>query len=113
MKLTKEKFNKLNQLDRIEYRQKKEAIQGFFSSGFLEMSLIVSTFFLVVYSYLKLYFPTIDIISKTSSVAIVSNLTILIIFCFIFDLIFSRIGSHQVSKLNKEYFTVEVKSKKK
>ena len=93
MKIDKEKFNKLKQLDRIEYRQKYSFIESGVSS-----SLIIS-FILICFSLLF-------IILNSLVIGI-----IFLIFAVLLNFKTKRIAKESEEKLEQEYFIAEVKKK--
>jgi len=91
MKIDKKKFNKLKQLDRIEFRQKFNFIDREISIGFILSIILLS--FSNLFSTLKDYFSSVFFFI----VGIALPLIIIII------------SKKEINKLESEYFTAEVK----
>jgi len=91
MKIDKEKFNKLKQLDRIEFRQKFNFIDRGIGVG-LVLGIILLSF--------SMLFSTLE--DKFSSV-------FFFIMGIAIPLIIINISKKEISKLESEYFTAEVK----
>ena len=114
MKIDQEKFNKLKQLDRIEYRQKVEIIKNWKSGSwgttflFLFAGIIAFTIILVPqgYSAFGIEFVA-DIIIATKM--FLSFLLPLIFFGYAADLVFHTIRKNNLKMLEEEYFSIEVK----
>jgi len=63
MKITQEKFDKLSQLDRIEYRQKEDRINSKYSTGFL---IYIINFILCLVAFIFLaYIGLLNISNET------------------------------------------------
>ncbi|KKM69076.1 hypothetical protein LCGC14_1454470 [marine sediment metagenome] len=113
MKITEEKFNKLKQMDRIEYRQKEDRINEKFDNilipGFINFSLYLIGFILLLsfasYNISKELFVSIfSIIYPVSKILFIFGLIVLFI-----DIISVFAKKKKVNELNEEYFSVEVK----
>ena len=111
MKLDKEKFNKLKQLDRIEFRQKLDRIEdtGFSLIGCLFcMIMVISIFFsaLIISQ---------EITGEVNMVLFDINVKVFGLFFFLmfieFPLVigFSLLRSKHKKELFEEYFLIEVK----
>ncbi len=105
MKLDKEKFDKLKQLDRIEFRQKYDGIEriSFWLGDLFWYIIILCSIFIVGY-----------LVSLNESMKIIAigflNLSVLLIFLTILSFIIEYfVKSHLKEKLFKEYFKIEVK----
>ncbi len=111
MKIDKEKFNKLKQLDRIEFRQKVREIRE------IDVSVMNILYFSLFALLILLVGGTLSIeINGTMHLALlnaISNFVNFFFFFFILEIllmiIFSHIRSTRFAKLEKEYFSVEVK----
>ena len=110
MKLPKEiekKFNQLNQLDRIEFRQKYDNIgRNFFISLSNTMGIIG------IYLGLKLIYLTVLGLNYLSDPLLLPTMGFCIYF-FIFHFIGNIINSRNKHKLYSEYWDFEIKEKKK
>ena len=113
MKIDKEKFNKLKQLDRIEYRQKLEEINlkcGKINlPGFINHSVYILGFILLLaissYSINKEMFVSfLNIILPLSKLLLIVGFII-----FIMDILGFFVKHKKINELNEEYFLVEVK----
>jgi len=112
MKIDKEQFNKLKQLDRIEFRQKRTEIDERFRVGF-------GTF--ISYMYLLLTYLVIYILCNIYS--IINQSSVRVQFClwiflilpigYVLDIYSMYRNSKETNKLCNEYFKVEVEVKKK
>ncbi len=114
MRIDKEKFNKLKQLDRIEFRQKSDRIKSWqsYSLGFsfLKMLMFVVFFIILILPQGYLAFG----VEFTQAILnafrnIFPILVYAIVFGFIIDLVFSLIRIKNLGELYKEYFKIEVK----
>lgn len=111
MKINKEVFNKLKQLDRIEFMQKyvfireinKNSITAFVTLGFLLLTSSVINFYI-------LYFITTGILLNfvILKITMLSWLTFLIIGISC-DLALEIIKIKKMTELEEEYFKIEVK----
>ncbi len=114
MRIDKKQFNKLKQLDRIEFRQKEDRIKSWqsYSLGFLFLKILV---FIVFFLFLILpqgYLAFGEEFVKDISNAFRSIYVVLVyavVFGFIIDLVFSLIRINNLRELYNEYFKVEVK----
>ncbi len=110
MEIDKEKFNKLKQLDRIEYRQKLNRIEkeegGMFD--FVLALMIISTIFLtgavIIQEFGRFSLTLYEAGTNTMYFAM---------FLFIIHIIFKMVQHYRQyklkEKLEKEYFKIEVK----
>jgi hypothetical protein len=111
MRITQKEFDKLKQLDRIEFRQKEEKIDKQFDLGFFS----ISTYML----YILLGLATLDIWTyfRTGYFAINLFIWILILKSFILisafficlGILFYIVEQIERRKLYSEYFKTEVK----
>jgi uncharacterized membrane protein len=112
MKITEEKFNKLKQLDRIEYRQKEYNINNDSDDGLLRLfhvSIILSGIFTA--SFLVIKNLTGDINYNLFNIA--SLFLKVSVICFIIHYILSFISilirHKKLKELQEQYFKIEVK----
>ena len=91
MKIDQEKFNQLRQLDRIEFRQKKQSIDTLTTA-------------LLIIEIICLSFSVVFVFSGLLSVAVVFAIMGVLSY-----LLFLGIDSYGTNKIEKEYFKVEVK----
>ncbi len=105
MKIDKEKFNKLKQLDRIEFRQKFDIIRriNFSIGGYAIYCLILFAIFFVGY----------EVTGKINLFSVASRMILLMFYILLIELIsligFSFIRKKKYRELQEEYFKVEVK----
>jgi len=107
MKLDKEKFNQLKQLDRIEFRQRYNSI----NEG--NVSLQIPVWALIIIASI---FGTVGLVSGRISFLSVSLLVLKLAFILILldvglSLFISVLKSKKTRELEEEYFSVEVKKK--
>lgn len=113
MELTKEKFNSLKQLDRIEYRQKQDRILEVFSDQtnltlYLSWSYILFLLSSCVFTSSLFGYKAAQIVCiKIINVSPIALLIIFIGLCFDIGRIILK--NKVLNKLNEEYFKVEVK----
>jgi len=105
MKIDKEKFNQLKQLDRIEFRQRYNKI----NEG--TISLQIPVWALIIIGSI---FGTVGLVSGRISFVSVSLLTLKLAFILILldvglGLFLSALQSKRTKELEEEYFSVEVK----
>ncbi len=114
MKIDKEKFDKLKQMDRIEYRQKVEEIKSFHETSwglpFLKGIIIIGFFLILLipqgYSVFGIEFVN-DITNLLKY-----SFALFLYFAmggFICDLTFNYLMKKKLSELEEEYFSIEVK----
>ena len=113
MKIDKEKFNKLKQLDRIEFRQKLNYINEYFGGfsvfGFINFSMIIMGFLLllVLSSYnisKELFVSALNLIQPTLQLLLFGIFIILLL-----DIVSFILKIKRLRELEEEYFSVEVK----
>ena len=113
MRIDKEKFNQLKQLDRIEYRHKlneiKEYFDGFGFFSFVNWSMIILGFVLLlaISSYSiseELFLSLLSIIFPLGKILI-----FLALFLLICEIIESFVKWKKIKELEEEYFSVEIK----
>ena len=113
MKIDKEKFNSLKQMDRIEYRQKlneiKESFDGMEIFSFVRFSMIMMGFILLLafssYNISKeLFVIFFNILYPLGKILLIGGLMILFI-----DILLIFVNNKKINELNEEYFSVEVK----
>ena len=104
MRINKEDFNKLKQLDRIEFRQKLENCYNYKSIKGVFHILIILTAIFTVGSYIDLrLFSAATIFLKASFLVFILHL---------FNALISNIvTNNRIRKLEEEYFKIEVKKK--
>lgn len=114
MKATQEEFDKLKQLDRIEYRQREEKIKNNFKLSvggiFLKCLMILTIVSLLLLPQLIMLFGR-DIALETLSIIFtgIGFFLVLTITGFLID-IYLTIKEHQLLKeLHEEYFKTEVR----
>ena len=121
MKIDKEKFNELSQLDRIEFRQKDDRIESAHNplSGKLLLlcSGLMGFYMLLIVGLTNLYkttenFELLKIIPIIGEV-LVSLIVILIILGIIYDFISYYFKKKYIQELDEEYFEIKVKKKRK
>ena len=106
MKIDKEKFNKLKQLDRIEFRQKYDKIENIRADlgNFFLFSMVIFCIFLTGYLIAQQHTVLLDLARLFGKLAIV------IFFIEIVGWVFcSIIRKKKFEELEQEYFQVEVK----
>ncbi len=114
MKIDKEKFNSLKQLDRIEYQQKVEIIKNFNSSSwgttFLFLFVLIIAFIMILipqgYSAFGIEF-VLDLVGASSF--FLGFISVLIILGYSIDFLFYLMRKKNLAELEEEYFSVEVK----
>ncbi len=113
MKIDKEKFNSLKQMDRIEYRQKlneiNEKLGNFGIFGFINFSMIVMGFILLLafssYNISKeLFVSFFNILHPLSRFLVIGMVVVLL-----FDILGVLLKYKKINELNGEYFSVEFK----
>jgi hypothetical protein len=113
VRIKKEDFNKLNQLDRIEYRQRIKGIYDNYSSSLgIYQYLILLTFFTVVdmWGYLKIGRW---IISYRLYNLLIVSILLCVLIDFIVMIAFYIIRKNKISELDKEYFLIKAKKGRK
>ncbi len=116
MRITKEEFNKLPQLDRIEYRQRREEIKKhLFKIGFynlLNPMCVIIGFFILLVVIMFDKFPIDLIISFLTIIPSLIKLTLYgSLFIIFIDFFFLLINKKELNKLDEEYFKKEIKIK--
>lgn len=118
MNIEKEEFNKLKQLDRIEFRQKQDRILKYYNSNYA----ITFGFCAVLFTLLGyiLLFSFGNYISSSSlnyylnAFALTSKIWIFGLFmAFIMDIVMFLKRKKELRNLEKEYFEINIKEKKK
>jgi uncharacterized BrkB/YihY/UPF0761 family membrane protein len=119
MRITKEKFNELKQLDRIEFRQKYNLItknRGSFTtllmylSGFLGIFTLIIINIILNINYHEGENAALEFAKSMSSAY--SIIPIVFIFIILLGFISWLIRNYNLIKLEQEYFTEEIKIKK-
>ena len=107
MKIDKEKFNKLKQLDRIEFRQKYENINS--SSVNLHIHVWGLMIMATIFGTVGLVSSRIALLNLSVMLYKIGFVVIIVSIGFnVIDWIFQSI---RTKKLEEEYFSVEVKKK--
>lgn len=117
MKITQEQFDKLKQLDRIEYRQKESRIREWYSDSLGWIGLKAT---LILYGFSFLLIPQgytlwgieslkdfIHLMDRVGGIFI--GITLL---GFVVDIIFSLIRMNNLKMLNDKYFNFKTEVKK-
>lgn len=117
MKIKKEDFDKLKQLDRIEFRQKRDYIERYFDNGnlgswdFFYNMLAISGFVMII----GLLFYNINPSSTYKLLGIFPMIIKLTIGFFILlkvgEIFLNYKQKKELEKLEEEYFKIEVKNK--
>lgn len=111
MKIDKEKFNELKQLDRIEFRQRYDAISSsslswYFIGGFT--ALLIFSIALVIFG-VGIQEPLVVEKGYSSLASIFILFFVCIPFVIVIDLMLIFITSKNRKELIEEYFKVEIK----
>ena len=117
MKIKKEQFKNLNQLDRIEFRQRTEWIKKYYNNDLGSWYFLNRMFFLL--GFIILLGISIYNINPESCYKILNLLPlifqvgIIIFLLLIFgEIVVSYLREKEIGKLEEEYFKIEIKSKK-
>lgn len=119
MKITKEQFNKLDQLDRIEFRQRIDLILERYSGGFLGNNylmgvLILATLLLSVGSLGYIGIGELLFLKLAKSGAVIFCVLFYLLIFELIAYIVKRIYRNKyVKELEEEYFKIEIKKTKK
>ena len=116
MKIKQEDFDRLNQWDRIEYRQASEQIEKEYPSNFFWMSLIttivITCFFFGFLIIIKeLNVETFLMLAKTSKIMVI-YFSVWIFLSLTGDLIHSCKRRKCFEELDSKYFKHELKNRK-
>jgi len=114
MKIFKEKFDKLKQLDRIEFRQRCRLIEEMYETG---VGFFICKGLIIFFFVFLLFIPQASLVYEEE---VFSNLvggfrnifTVLLFFAlfgFIIDLLIIAFKNKKIRELEMEYFNVEVK----
>lgn len=114
MNITKEKFNKLKQLDRIEYRQRKSLIEEQYSGCYVFYSI---RSLLIIYAVIMIVYLNLYQIDEERGEELIKNILDplractfgLIIVSILFDIISVALRYEHTTNLDKEFFEVNVK----
>jgi len=110
MKIDKKQFNKLSQLDRIEFRQRRNEIDEKYPLGISGTvnSIFICIFYLMIIVIMRMYI-------LLSGLTFTFNPTFWVLFIiplsYIGDMINMIINSKKTRELTQEYFKIEVKKK--
>lgn len=116
MKIEKNNFYQLNQLDRIEFRQRYKEIQEFYRSDIF-ITLTNTAIFWVAFLFLfsngwkdnpEVYYKLINLMGNLIGISIA-----LLIASLIETLIFMNIRNKEIRKLEEEYFKWGLNEKRK
>lgn len=120
MIISKEQFNKLNQLDRIEYRQIEDKIKRKYHDGsiflyFLNHALFpIIAFFLL---FVPIVYPVYGSQVYDRLLITISRTRILtgvfIVLCFVADILYFYLYKRHTEKLNQKFFSINTKLKSK
>ncbi len=110
MKINKDDFNKLSQLDRIEFRQRLKEIDDKYPNS---ISGIVHSIYLIVFYFISIIICKTYITVIGSSAIIEPSMWILIILplAYVGDIITIIVRDRKIKELAQEYFKVEAKKK--
>lgn len=117
MKIDKEKFNKLKQLDRIEFRQRASLIGEYYKIGvgsfFLKITLFFTGFCLLLapQGYLLWGQEFISDLYYFGS-SVIGFFILVSILGYAIDIVLIYLESREKKKLEKEYFDFKVEVKK-
>lgn len=114
MKLIQDQFNKLKQLDRIEYRQKEDRIRNFAKTKIGGKALKVLGLWVILYILLIPQGYLVWGIEFVNDATIVFKAFFIFfmtasIFGFLIDIVFNLIRNKNIKELNEQYFKIEVK----
>jgi len=114
MEINQKSFNKLNQLDRIEYRQKSDIIKkwqnnnwGAYFGKIAILNIIITTLLLLQLVIIIGALRTFEIFSFFRF--FIYFFLILTLFGFLVDILFDRIRKKELKELEEQYFKIEVK----
>jgi hypothetical protein len=111
VKITKEVFYKLNQLDRIEYRQRESLIREKYSSHNLNSAMRLSLLIIIFAVVMDIWFVLHT--GKLLSISFVPRIFVVCLFfmfiMFFLDIINSILKNKYIDELNKCYFHIRLK----
>jgi len=109
MKIDKKQFNKLSQLDRIEFRQREIEINKKVPVGYslLIFSGIIISIYIAIFLLCNIYAT----LNGVALVELSKVIWLILPFSFLIDLYFNIRNQIETNKLVSEYFKVEVKKK--
>jgi hypothetical protein len=116
--IKREDFNKLSQLDRIEYRQRRDVIEkDAMDFGAVEfLTKMVYLMFILIIVALQFYSINIDSYSKVMmTMPLLTKITVIVFtLLMIGSLVQHSITRKKLKQLNEEYFTevIDVRKKK-
>ncbi len=114
MKIDQEKFNQLKQMDRIEYRQKKDIIENWSDGSrglpflWLSAALVAFTMLLIPQGYSVWGIEFVNDLVNVFKLFLGLSL-ILAIVGFWIDLALCLVRRNNLKELQEEYFSVEIK----
>ena len=114
MNIKQEDFDKLKQLDRIEYRQKEDKIRKKYDSNCLPIALGISFSIMIIVLLIIIFICMVEGIKTVQSEAIIFIGTIVFLMfysscSFIIDMVMTFIGYQRLKELEEEYFKLEIK----
>jgi hypothetical protein len=109
--ITETDLKQLNQLDRIEYRQKKEEINIRTNSNFVFKTIELFSLLFILLFCIDVLFK--GVISLSSFTFLLQVGVIVSTFALMIDLINSIFKDYYLKNLNKEYFELKPRWKKK
>ena len=111
MKINKEDFDKLSQLDRIEFRQRRNEIDEKYSVG---ISTILYSLYLIVFYLFAVIIVNIylTVIESSNSISPIIWILIILPLSYFIDIWSAGMNNKKTKELIQEYFKVEVKKKK-
>jgi len=115
MKITKEMFDSLKQLDRIEYRQKADSIFERFNINIAWTACYILVFYIMGISvFLATVISQQAAIYFISGFADAASIWCSLFICFILvDFLLLGRKNSEIEKLNNKYFKIEVKNVKR
>jgi len=117
MKIDKEQFNKLKQLDRIEFRQREDRINNYFQIGcgyaVIKMTIFIVAFFLLMapQGYMLWGAKFINDFFQALR-GIIGAFILIFVVAVIIDLGIILMQNKELKKLHEEYFTNKTEVKK-
>lgn len=114
MKIDKEQFDKLKQLDRIEFRQKEDRINNYFQGGvmfnFIKLTSFIVAFFILLAPQGYMLWGQEFINDLIDAARTIIGAFIFIIFIgAVIDLSINLFRIKKIKELKEEYFKEEIK----
>lgn len=116
VRVKQEDFDKLSQLDRIEYRQRRDSITENNAPGlFMHMFnfILLAAVFIMIFDLWFAVRVNTYAIDLYSLPPIMGLLGIVLLVCLMIDIALSIRGNQQLKELDEKYFKVDLKKKKK